>query len=119
HVQRIAVLGELGVAELLAGAHLLGIDPPHPAGHGDTAARDCAARVLSAGCVRCNDEHHRGDGERETIDPHDDLTVGFCQPPGGATLESTSFGPQVPGSYSWTGVPAFSTGSTIRHASST
>ena len=27
-------------------------------------------------------------------------TVGLCQPPGGETLESTSFGPQVPGSYS-------------------
>jgi len=36
----------------------------------------------------------------ERFDPHGDFTVGFCQPPGGATLESTSFGPQVPGSYS-------------------
>ena len=34
------------------------------------------------------------------FDPHGDFTFGFCQPPGGATLESTSFGPQVPGSYS-------------------
>ena len=61
--------------------------------------------------------HRIGIGQR--IDPHDDLTVGFCQPPGGATLESTSLGPQVPGSYSYTGVLAFRTGSTMRHASST
>jgi hypothetical protein len=26
--------------------------------------------------------------------------VGFCQPPGGETLAPTSFGPQLPGSYS-------------------
>ena len=31
---------------------------------------------------------------------HCNLAVGFCQPPGGETVESTSFGPQLPGSYS-------------------
>ena len=33
--------------------------------------------------------------------------------------ESTTAGPQVSGSYSGTGAPLFSTGSTVRHASST
>src|SRR5262249_20058961 len=51
--------------------------------------------------------------------PDQPSTVGFCQPPGGTTVLSTSAGPQVLGSYSWTGVPAFTTGSTMRHASST
>src|SRR5215472_1891366 len=51
--------------------------------------------------------------------PDQPSTVGFCQPPGGTTVLSTSAGPQVLGSYSWTGVPAFATGSTMRHASST
>ena len=46
-------------------------------------------------------------------------TVGFTQPPGGVTFSPTSCGPQVPGSYSFTGVPLFSTGSTMRQASST
>lgn len=45
--------------------------------------------------------------------------TGLCQPPAGMTFASTSAGPHVPGSYSYTGVLAFSTGSTIRHASST
>jgi len=58
-------------------------------------------------------------GIGQHFDFHGTVTVGFCQPPSGETLAPTSFGPQVPGSYSWTGVPAFSTGSTIRHASST
>src|SRR5262249_57668275 len=51
--------------------------------------------------------------------PDQPVTVGFCQPPGGTTFLSTSAGPQVFGSYSWTGVFAFSTGSTMRQASST
>src|SRR5262249_32584856 len=51
--------------------------------------------------------------------PDHPVTVGFCQPPGGTTFLSTSAGPQVFDSYSWTGVFAFSTGSTMRHASST
>jgi hypothetical protein len=51
--------------------------------------------------------------------PDQPVTVGFCQPPGGTTCLSTSAGPQVFGSYSWTGVFAFSTGSTMRQASST
>src|SRR5262245_18996510 len=51
--------------------------------------------------------------------PDQPVAVGFCQPPGGATCLSTSTGPQVFGSYSWTGVIAFSTGSTMRQASST
>ncbi len=46
-------------------------------------------------------------------------TVGSCQPPEGDTVRSASLGPQVPGSYSYTGVSAFSIGSTTRHASST
>ena len=45
--------------------------------------------------------------------------IGLCQPLAGETLCSTSPGPQVPFSYSKTGVLAFSTGSTIRQASST
>jgi hypothetical protein len=61
--------------------------------------------------------HRNGIGQG--FDLHGNRTVGLCQPPSGETLESTSFGPQVPGSYSWTGVSSFSTGSTIRHASST
>src|SRR5262245_22822171 len=51
--------------------------------------------------------------------PDQPATVGFCQPPGGTTFLSTSAGPQVFGSYSWTGVFAFTSGSTMRHASST
>ena len=45
-------------------------------------------------------------GDRVGVGEHFDLhggyavTVGFCQPPGGVTLSPTSFGPQVPGSYS-------------------
>src|SRR6266403_3982767 len=50
-------------------------------------------------------------GIDQRLDLHGTLTVGFCQPPGGTTLESTSFGPHVPASYSWTGGPAFRTGS--------
>src|SRR6516225_4117361 len=46
-------------------------------------------------------------------------TTGSCQPPGGAMIEAASLGPQLFGSYSWTGGAAASTGSTIRHASST
>jgi len=39
-------------------------------------------------------------GIGHSVDRHDNLTVGFCQPLAGKALESTSFGPQVPGSYS-------------------
>src|SRR5262245_18509707 len=38
-------------------------------------------------------------GVGQRLDPYGVLTTGFCQPPGGAILESTSLGPQVPGSY--------------------
>src|SRR5262249_32886326 len=51
--------------------------------------------------------------------PDQPSTVGFCQPPGGTMVLSTSAGPQVFGSYSWTAVPAFNAGSTMRPASST
>src|SRR6516164_7613135 len=51
--------------------------------------------------------------------PDQPATVGLSQPPGGTTFLSTWAGPQVFGSYSWTGVFAFSAGSTMRHASST
>ena len=51
--------------------------------------------------------------------PNQLARLGLCQPPGGATFWSTALGPHVFGSYAWTGVPAFSTGSTIRQASST
>ena len=47
------------------------------------------------------------------------VTSGLFQPPGGDTRWSTSPGPQVLGSYSETGAAAFSTGSTMRQASST
>src|SRR3954470_16424385 len=47
------------------------------------------------------------------------VTTGFTHPSGGETRDSASAGPHVPGPYSVTGVPALSTGSTIRHASST
>jgi len=50
-------------------------------GESGTRSRDCI-------CI----------GQR--LDLHGNLTVGFRQPPGGETLESTSFGPQVAGSYS-------------------
>ena len=90
------------------------------AAHGDGEAP--ARRDRRAGLA--GDE--RGARPRDRVGVGEDLDVhgaaprvGFCQPPGGVTVESTSFGPQVPGSYSYTGVPAFSTGSTIRHASST
>ncbi len=46
------------------------------------------------------------------------VATGSRQPPGGDTL-AASAGPHVPGSYSYTGGGAFSTGSTMRHASST
>jgi hypothetical protein len=42
----------------------------------------------------------------------------LSQPPAGETILSTSLGAQVFRSYSWTGVSAFKTGSTMRHASS-
>src|SRR5579863_843515 len=47
------------------------------------------------------------------------LTAGLFHPSAGTIHWSTSAGPQVPGSYSYTGVFAFNTGSTIRQASST
>src|SRR4029077_11658016 len=47
------------------------------------------------------------------------VPVGLSQPPGGNILWSTSAGPQVRGSYSESGISAFSTGSTMRQASST
>src|SRR5262249_7730371 len=86
-------------------------------GHDETATRsDGRARLRGGECgARSCDRI----GIRQRLDLHDDFTVGFCQPPGGETLASTSFGPQVPGSYSWTGASPFSTGSTMRHASST
>lgn len=46
------------------------------------------------------------------------VATGLCQPPVGETISSTSLGPQVFGSYTWTGVSAFNTGSTMRQASS-
>lgn len=46
------------------------------------------------------------------------VRTGLCQPPAGVTSGLTSGGPQVLGSYSWTGVPARKTGSTMRQASS-
>jgi hypothetical protein len=85
-------------------------------GHDEAAARGDGRTCLPGGECRSRPRHRVGIGQR--FDPHD-LTVGFCQPPGGETRASTSFGPQVPGSYSQTGVPAFSRGSTIRQASST
>jgi hypothetical protein len=39
-------------------------------------------------------------GVGERLELHGVLTTGFCQPPGGDIRESTSLGPQVPGSYS-------------------
>jgi hypothetical protein len=45
--------------------------------------------------------------------------TGTSHPHGGRRLMSTCFGPHVCGSYGYTGVAAFSIGSTIRHASST
>src|SRR6185436_18804641 len=45
--------------------------------------------------------------------------TGLCHPPAGTILPSTCAGPHVPCSYSYTGVFPLSTGSTIRHASST
>jgi hypothetical protein len=71
------------------------------------------------GCGERGSGSRDGFGIDQRFDLHAELTVGFCQPPGGPTLESTSVGPQVPGSYSQTGVSSFSTGSTIRQASST
>ena len=49
---------------------------------------------------------------------HSLVTTGFRQPPSGVT-RSVSAGPQVFGSYSNTGVPAFRAGSPMRHPSST
>src|SRR5262249_54277301 len=54
-----------------------------------------------------------------SLPPDQPVTVGFCQSPGGTTCLSTSAGPQVSGSYPWTGVVVLSTGSTMRQASST
>ena len=44
--------------------------------------------------------HRVGVGEDFELHCGYAVTVGFCQPPGGVTLSPTSFGPQVPGSYS-------------------
>src|SRR5207302_11489015 len=89
------------------------IDLPRPR-RGSTAARHSISLAPGGGEGRVRGEYGR------TTRAHDPaVTTGFCQPPGGVTLCSTSFGPQVPGSYSYTGVPACSTGSTMRHASST
>jgi hypothetical protein len=67
-------------------------------GHDEAAARgDGLAGLLG---------RERGAGARDRIgvgqrlDSHGVLTTGFCQPPGGEILESTSLGPQLPGSYS-------------------
>src|SRR5262245_47818051 len=49
---------------------------------------------------------------------YEPFIIGLRQPPGG-WIPAVASGPQVCGSYSWTGVPAFSAGSTILHASST
>jgi hypothetical protein len=67
-------------------------------GHDETTTRaDRGARLRGRECgTRPRDRI--GIGQR--LDLHGDLTVGFCQPPRGETAESTSFGPQVPGSYS-------------------
>lgn len=81
-----------------------------------TPRRDGGTR-LPGGEYRARSPHLVRVGER--LDPHDELTIGFSHPHEGDTRASTSFGPHVPGSYSWTGVAAFSTGSTMRHASST
>jgi len=39
-------------------------------------------------------------GVGERLELHGFLAIGFCQPPGGEILDSTSLGPQLPGSYS-------------------
>ena len=67
-------------------------------GHDKAAARgDGRARLLGGECgARSRDRI----GVGQHFDLHDALIIGFCQPPGGETLVSTSFGPQAPGSYS-------------------
>ena len=85
--------------------------------HHEAAARPDGLARLRGGEGRPGERDRIDIGQ--SFDLHDVLIAGFCQPPAGEIRESTSLGPQVPGSYSNTGVPSFSTGSTIRHASST
>ena len=67
-------------------------------GHDEATARGDGRSRLAGG--ECGARPRDRIGIGQSVDPHGNLTVGFCQPPGGETLESTSFGPQVPGSYS-------------------
>ena len=70
-----------------------------PADGHDEATPRCDGGPRLAGGEGGADLRH-GIGIDKCFDPHDDVTVGLCQPPGGESLESTSFGPQLPGSYS-------------------
>jgi hypothetical protein len=58
---------------------------------------DGGARLPGRECG-ASSRHRVGIGP--SFDPHGNLTIGFSQPQEGETRESTSFGPQVPGSYS-------------------
>ena len=67
-------------------------------GHDEATARGDGRARLRGGEYGARSRDRIGIGQ--SFDPHGTLIVGFCHPPGGETLESTSFGPQVPGSYS-------------------
>ena len=68
-------------------------------GHDEATARGAGRTRLLGGECGAGSRDRVGIGQ--SFDPHGCLTIGFSQPQeGGETPESTSFGPQVPGSYS-------------------
>jgi len=97
--------------------------------HFFSAAAEAMRRILIDRARRKLSVRHGGGLERVDLDGQDyrcfvaaarnqPAMTGLDHPPGGVT-DSTSAGPQVFASYSYNGVPALSTGSTIRQASST
>src|SRR5262245_31370342 len=67
-------------------------------GHDEATARgNGPTRLLGSKCRAGSCDSVR---IAPSVDSHYCLTIGFSQPHEGRTRESTSFGPQVPGSYS-------------------
>src|SRR5437660_55549 len=95
----VSVIGSAAFVTLMGVSSSVGAPgtPPCSGGAGVAGRGHARARLRRGECgTRAGDRIGIG----QSFDPHGDFTVGFCQPPGGETLTSTSLGPQVPGSYS-------------------
>lgn len=85
--------------------------------------RRCAARTCQLGAVaralQCVRENQQRINNQRSANQECTEGAGQCQPPASAVSRSASAGPQVPGSYSKSGVCVPRIGSTIAHDAST